>query len=173
LVHGVPGNFFLGFRPDSPEPWVEEQLAGTEERVVAGGHTHFPMVRSIRSTSSVQSEGWLVLNSGSVGIPYDGDPRTAYVWMEGEADGWHAEIRRLDYDRERVALAYQESGLAEAGGPMGEMVLRSVLTGLPWVSDFGYWMREQGNDGPADVSEAQRLYDTQHGPGRWAFPFTL
>jgi len=48
-----------------------------------------------------------------------------------------------------------------------------VLTGLPWVSDFGYWMREQGKHGPADMSEAQRLYDAQHGPGRWAFPFTV
>jgi predicted phosphodiesterase len=173
LVHGVPGNFFLGIRPDSPESWVEEQLVGIEERVVAGGHTHFPMVRNIRSASSAGGEGWLVFNSGSVGIPYDGDPRTAYLWLESGADGWRAEIRRLDYDRERVAVAYQDSGLAEAGGPMGEMVLRSVLTGLPWVSDFVYWMREQGNDSPADVSEARRLYDAQHGPGRWAFPHTV
>jgi diadenosine tetraphosphatase ApaH/serine/threonine PP2A family protein phosphatase len=171
LVHGVPGNFFLGLRPDSPEGWVEEQLAGISERVVAAGHTHFPMARSIGANSAPDSEGRLVINSGSVGIPYDGDPRTAYLWLEGGRSGWQVAIRRLDYDRERVATAYVESGLAAAGGPLGEMVLRSVLSGLPWVSDFGYWMRQHEN-GALDLRDAQRLYDASHGPGRWAFPFT-
>ena len=26
---------------------------------------------------------------------------------------------------------------------MGEMVLRSVLSGLPWLCDFGYWLRQR------------------------------
>jgi hypothetical protein len=53
------------------------------------------------------------------------------------------------------------------------MVLRSVMTGLPWVSDFGYWMRQREGDSLTDIGEAKRLYDRQHGPGRWAFPFSL
>jgi predicted phosphodiesterase len=173
LVHGVPGNFFLGFRPDSPEAWVEEQLAGVEECVIAAGHTHFPMVREICPSDVMDAPGWLVLNSGSVGIPYDGDPRTAYLWLEGLREGWRAEIRRLDYDRKRVAAAFREFGLSAEGGAMGEMVLRSVMTGLPWVSDFGYWMRQQGDQCPADVDKARAQYDARHGPGRWAFPYTL
>ena len=27
LVHGIPGNFFVGLRPDSPEGWAARQLA--------------------------------------------------------------------------------------------------------------------------------------------------
>lgn len=166
LLHGLPGNFFIGFRPDSPEAWAAKQLSDVTERVVAGGHTHAAMVRRIGGQT-----GWLVINSGSVGISYDGDPRASYVRLEGDSGGWRAEIRRVDYDRQAVAEAYRESGLLAAGGPMGEMVLRSVLTGLPWVSDFGWWLREQPKQVTADVRRALALYDAAHGPGRWAFPY--
>lgn len=173
LVHGAPGNFFIGLRPDSPEAWVEEQLAGVAERVVAAGHTHFPMARTLGAGGAPDTEGRLVLNSGSVGIPYDDDPRTGYLWLEGGRGGWRTAIRRLDYDRDRVETAYAETGLGAAAGPMGEMVLRSVLSGLPWVSDFGYWLRQHENGAQLDLAEAQRCYDAAHGPGRWAFPFIL
>jgi predicted phosphodiesterase len=173
LVHGVPGNFFVGLRPDSPEAWVQDQLAGVSERVLAAGHTHFPMVRMIPAPSDQRTDVRLVLNCGSVGIPYDGDSRAGYLWLEARPDEWRAEIRRLDYDRQLVANAYAASGLALAGGVLGEMVLRSVMTGLPWVSDFGYWMRQREGDSLTDIGEAKRLYDRQHGPGRWAFPFSL
>ena len=79
LVHGLPGNFFVGFRPDSPVDWSARQLAPVAEQTVAGGHTHFPMVRTI--------ERWQVINTGSVGAPYDEDPRAAYVWLPDGYDG--------------------------------------------------------------------------------------
>jgi predicted phosphodiesterase len=166
LLHGLPGNFFVGFRPDSPEDWAARHLSAVTEGVAAGGHTHFAMVRWING-----GPGWLVVNTGSVGIPYDGDPRASYAWLEGDRSGWRAEIRRVDYDREAVAQTYAASGLLEAGGPMGEMVLRSVLTGQPWVSDFGWWLREQPEQVTSDVRQAQAAYDAAHGPGRWAFPY--
>ena len=131
------------------------------------------MARTLGAVGTPDTEGRLVLNSGSVGIPYDDDPRTGYLWLEGGLGGWRVEIRRLDYDRDRVESAYAETGLKAAAGPMGEMVLRSVLSGLPWVSDFGYWLRQHENGAHMDMAEAQRLYDAAHGPGRWAFPFIL
>jgi predicted phosphodiesterase len=179
LLHGLPGNFFVGLRPDSAEDWAARRLAGVSERVVAGGHTHVAMVRMIcadggagHATEDREPEArWLVVNTGSVGMPYDGDPRASYAWLEGGRDGWRVEIRRVLYDWASVEAEYRRSGLLQEGGPMGEMVLRSVLTGLPWVSDFAWWLREQPAEVTADVHRAQRLYDSVHGPGRWAFPY--
>ncbi|MGC8780065.1 MAG: metallophosphoesterase family protein [Anaerolineae bacterium] len=163
LVHGLPGNFFVGCRPDSPPDWVARHLARVAEGTIAGGHTHVPMVRRIAR--------WLVVNTGAVGISYDGDPRASYAVLRGDAAGWQVEIRRVDYDRSVVDAGYRESGLLVEGGVMAEMFRRSVLSGLPWVSDFAWWIREQPPAVSLDMSAALRAYDSQHGPGRWAFPY--
>ena len=174
LLHGLPGNFFVGFRPDSPAGWASHHLAAVSEGTVVGGHTHVPMSRWIpRSGDGADGQGWQVVNSGSAGAPYDGDPRVSYVWLEGDAGGWKASIRRVDYDREAVARACRQSSLAAEGGVLAEMFLRSTLTGQPWVADFAWWLRQQYGDASLDLVAAQRRYEAAHGPGRWAFPHTI
>lgn len=163
LVHGVPGSFFMGFRPDSSEAWATQQLAPVAEATVVGGHTHVPMVRRIGR--------WAVVNSGSVAAPYDGDPRPSYALLHGDPHGWRVEIRRLAYDLAAVDAGYHASGLLAEGGVMAEMFRRSVLTALPWVSDFAWWIRGQPAEVSLDMSAALRTYDAAHGPGRWAFPY--
>lgn len=179
LVHGIPGNFFVGFRPDSPDDWSVRNLGGVSERFVAGGHTHVAMIRRVGApgyrgglmADRAPGDSWVLVNTGSVGMPYDGDPRAAYIWLEGGPDGWRGEISRIAYDWARVEAEYRRSGLLSAGGVMGEMMLRSILTGLPWVSDFAWWLRERGEEAGTDMRQAQQRYDTIHGPGRWAFPY--
>lgn len=162
LLHGLPGNFFVGFRPDSPTEWALRHLASVQESTVADGHTHIPMVRIIGR--------WQVINCGSAGAPYDGDFRASYVLMDGFHAGWKVKIRRVEYDRKRVDEGYIISGLAEEGGVLGAMFHRTVLTGLPYVSDFIWWARQQPPDVINDHQRAITLYDAQFGPGRWAFP---
>lgn len=163
LWHGLPDNFFVGFRPDSPEEWAVRHLTNVTERVVAGGHTHVAMVRLFGS--------WTVINSGSVGAPYDGDTRASYAWLTGDGTGWQAEICRVEYDLTAVEAGYQASGLAHAGNALSAMFHRSVLTAQPWVSDFAWWLRQQPADVAADPVRAQHLYEAAHGPGKWAFPY--
>jgi predicted phosphodiesterase len=165
LLHGLPGNFFAGFRPDSPARWVAEQLALILEPTVADGHTHFPMVRSVGR--------WQVVNTGSAGAPYDGDPRPSYALMDGAANGWRVTIRRVEYDRTPVEAAYRASGLARDGGVLSVMFHRTVMSGLPWVSDFNWWIRQQGPEAQADPEAALAVYDREYGPGRWAFPLPV
>jgi diadenosine tetraphosphatase ApaH/serine/threonine PP2A family protein phosphatase len=48
----------------------------------------------------------MVANTGSVGLPFDGDPRSSYLLVvEGRP-----EIRRVSYDVERAAREVEESG---------------------------------------------------------------
>jgi predicted phosphodiesterase len=170
MVHGVPGCFLMGFRPDSPEAWALQRLSAVAEDVVVAGHTHVPMTRRIGR--------WFVVNSGSVGVPYDGDPRASYAWLHvpekacspaGNAM-WQAGIRRVPYDLEALDAGFRESGLL-AEGAMAEMGRRSALNGLPWLSDFVWWMRDQPEAELDDMQAALARYDASHGPGRWAFPF--
>jgi hypothetical protein len=55
------------------------------------GHTHVPFYR--------ESDGLLVCNAGSAGMPLDGDPRPSWVMMDGNDPGTQpVSIRRVDYD---------------------------------------------------------------------------
>jgi predicted phosphodiesterase len=162
LLHGLPGDFFHGVRPDTPESWAAGKLASVAERTVAGGHTHVAMERRIGER--------LVLNSGSVGIPYDGDLRAGYLRLLGGPGGWRSETRRLPYDLGAVEQGFTDSGLVAEGGVMARMVLRSILTGLPWVADYAWWLRSQPPEVLADVDQTEQRYMAAHGPGRWSFP---
>ena len=163
LFHGLPGNFFAGFRPDSPETWITKRLAPVDEPTVVAGHTHYPMVRRVGR--------WQVINTGSVGMPYDGIAQASYAWLESTKDGWRASVCRVPYDIKTVVDGYRHSGLAAAGGVMGEMFLRSIQTGLPWISDFAWWLREQPAAVQGDIDRARIQYDAAYGPGNWAFPY--
>jgi diadenosine tetraphosphatase ApaH/serine/threonine PP2A family protein phosphatase len=147
----------------APEAWVVRRLAQVAEPAVAGGHTHFPMVRPV--------DRWLVVNCGSVGMPYDGDCRAGYAWLASDGGPWRAGLRRVPYDVEAVDAGFASSGLLEEAGVMAEMTRRSVLSGLPWIADFTWWLRDQPADLLADMTAARACYDATHGPGRWSFPY--
>jgi diadenosine tetraphosphatase ApaH/serine/threonine PP2A family protein phosphatase len=77
----------------------DEQLLGdaTETRLVFG-HTHLPFRR--RGPRDVE-----LVNPGSVGMPFDGDPRAAYALVH--ADG-AIEHRRVSYDHRASARAVEQ-----------------------------------------------------------------
>ncbi len=61
------------------------------------GHTHVPLDRTIK--------GVRVVNAGSVGLPFDGDPRACYALISvtsGEGTSPEVILRRVAYDVEKV-----------------------------------------------------------------------
>lgn len=92
------------------------------------GHTHMPFVRQLDDT--------LLVNVGSVGLPFDGDTRAAYARITLGRAGWRARIVRLAYDRAAAERAYSESGMLDFVGPIGELMLRELQTGRSLIFDF-------------------------------------
>jgi predicted phosphodiesterase len=162
MLHGVPGNSFLGLFPEEDESAYSTALAGVEEPVVLTAHTHRPMAR--------RAGRWQVFNSGSVGAPYNGDPRAQYLLLDAIEGEWQPTFRQVDYDRELLPPAFVASGLLAVAGPTAELSLRTSMTGEPWSSDFAYWLRWQPEHLQRDLVRALPIYLQQHGPGRWAFP---
>jgi hypothetical protein len=66
------------------------------------GHIHRPYVRRVG--------GLTVANSGSVGSPFDGDPRASYLLVD--ADG--VAVVRIEYDIEQEADLLLRSGYPDA-----------------------------------------------------------
>lgn len=80
--------------------------------IVVYGHIHTPFVRSLA--------GMTVVNTGSVGLPYDGDPRASYVLFDGSVPT----IRRVEYPVETEIALRNASGIPHAAWT--ENMLRSA-----------------------------------------------
>lgn len=77
-------------------------------------HTHRPIYR--------EAGGTKVLNIGSVGSPFDGDPRASYASVTWDGAEWKARIERFPYDRERARQDYFSSGFYDEGGPIARLI---------------------------------------------------
>ncbi len=161
LFHGIPGNPFVGILPEDPDAQISARLQGIEESIIICAHTHRPLDRTVAS--------WTIYNGGSVGIPYNSDPSAQYLLLDGTPAGWQPTWRRLPYDHSPIPIAFTESGLRTASGPIAELHLRTIMNGEPWISDFGHWLHQQAAESRADMESAVAVYLATHGPGRWSF----
>lgn len=102
LQHASPGNLWQAPMPDCDERELVSTYGALNSAIVVYGHIHRPYVR--------QTPRFVVANSGSVGTPYDGDPRASYLLLE---DG-NVAIRRVEYDVEAEIRQLQSSGYPRA-----------------------------------------------------------
>ncbi len=161
MVHGSPHKVTVGFTPDLTDAQLTRLLAGAEAPVVIGAHTHQPMDRQVGKQR--------VLNPGSVGMPYNGDPRAQYMLLDSDGPDLLAGFRQVEYPVAHVRHEFERLDLAYWLGPVSELILRTVETGLPWISDFIYWMRGQPAAAIDNMDQTVATYMDVHGPGRWAF----
>jgi putative phosphoesterase len=102
VLHASPGDLWRAPPPDAADEVLLETYAGRGAETVVYGHIHRPYVRAL--------PGLTVANSGSVGMPFDGDPRASYLLVE---DGL-ASVRRVPYDLEREVDALRARRYPEA-----------------------------------------------------------
>lgn len=91
VIHAQPGDLWRAPRPDASDTELCSTYEPLEADQVAYGHIHRPFVRLI--------DGMTIANAGSVGMPWDGDPRASYLLI----DGGVAEVVRVAYDIETEA----------------------------------------------------------------------
>lgn len=89
VVHASPGDVWNAPMPDADDQTLAEVYGQLDSHLAVYGHIHRPFVRQVGKL--------IVANSGSVGMPYDGDPRASYVLIE---DG-QVTVRRVGYDIDR------------------------------------------------------------------------
>jgi predicted phosphodiesterase len=95
---------------DALGPWMSdaellEAVDGAPEPIVIGAHSHRTFERRVGAR-------WM-LNSGSVGAPFNGDPGAQYLLMTATNGDWQAEFRSVAYDRAPVYAAWARSGELE------------------------------------------------------------
>lgn len=93
VVHASPDDLWRAPLSSASDTELVDTYGPLGSGAVVYGHIHWPYVRRLPSFS--------LANSGSVGLPYDGDPRSAYAVLD--EDG--VTIRRVEYDVEREVQA--------------------------------------------------------------------
>ena len=109
--HGSPVSDVEAFLPE-PAEGDARLLEGVSERRLYFGHTHLPFARVDAGT------GIELVNPGSVGMPFDGNPRAAYAVVH---DDGTVEHRRVHYDHAAAARKVRE-----VGEPWSEVVASRI-----------------------------------------------
>ena len=112
-VHGSPLSDVESFPPEPGED-DERILNGVRDKTVVFGHSHQQFRRP-------GPNGTTLINPGSAGMPLDGDARAAYALRD---DGGEFEFRRVDYDVERAAQAWEKTG-----DSFGELAAQRIRRG--------------------------------------------
>ena len=116
LVHASPQSCWQAPADKASDAELELSYGSLGRFVVVFGHVHRPFIRTVAGRPKT------LVNAGSVGLSYDGDPRASYLILD---DGVPA-VRRVAYDMDRELKA-----LAVCGMPGAEWTSRMLRTSSP------------------------------------------
>lgn len=119
LVHASPESAWKAPTAESSDTDFQEIYGCLDRPTIVFGHIHRSFLRRI---SLARLGEMLVANSGSVSLSYDGDPRAAYLLIDGSG----ATIRRVHYDIDKEARA-----ALEAEVPHAEWIARTLMSSPP------------------------------------------
>jgi putative phosphoesterase len=141
-VHGSTRSDEEGLSVRTEVNEFERMLIDPQVAIVACGHTHVPMDRTLGCVR--------VVNAGSVGIPFDGDPRACYAIIrnpEGNGSGpTRVELRRVAYDVDKAIEQFYARNC-----PAADISAYNLRTGRSVGSSLIYTPEMRHNSQPAAV----------------------
>jgi predicted phosphodiesterase len=130
VVHASMLGNRVGIFPKTTEDRLRQQIAPPPP-VLCVGHTHRPLVRTIDDT--------LVVNVGSVGMPFDGDRRAGYAQLTWNKGAWHAEIIRLAYEWRKTEADFFHTGFLDEAGDLAQVMLLELREARSYIH---LWIQE-------------------------------
>ena len=114
LVHASPASAWRSPLADATDAEIESTYLPLGQPIAVYGHIHQPFVRKMAE--------FTLINTGSVGQPFDGDPRASYLLI----DNGVPTIRRVEYDIEREINA-----ITASGHPHADWIARTLRAARP------------------------------------------
>jgi len=99
--HATPNSLFDSVQPFATDEILEEKLFIKEADIYIYAHIHKPYIRFLN--------GKCVINTGSVGLPFDGTAQSSYVLIDLIADQVEVSIVRVTYDVDQVVQQFKQS----------------------------------------------------------------
>ncbi len=133
--HGSPRHYREGYAAYLEDKALAEIVADYPADVLIGSHTHRPYEHRYGEH--------LILNTGAVGTPFNGDPRAQYLLLHPK-NGWQPEFRAVPYDRTAALSAFETSGYLAAGGLSARIFYEELRLARPLYMNFWEWTETQG-----------------------------
>lgn len=114
ITHASQQSTRMGIFPEMSDETIR-QLITPLVSLLCVGHTHRPLIRQIDQT--------LIINTGAVGLPFDGDKRASYARLTWSDGTWRPEIIRLKYDWAQAEQDMHTNGFLSETGPIARLVL--------------------------------------------------
>jgi putative phosphoesterase len=92
--HATPNSLFEVVAPNVNDEVIEEKMMGKGVDLFIYGHIHRAYIRYIN--------GKCIINTGSVGLPFDGVTKASYALVDVDGDTFQTSIVRVSYDVEKV-----------------------------------------------------------------------
>lgn len=92
--HATPQSLFDIVLPDESEETLKEFQMVQEADIYVYAHIHKPYIR--------YTNGKCIINTGSVGLPFDGLNKASYAMVEINNNNYQTAIIRVEYDVEKV-----------------------------------------------------------------------
>lgn len=158
LVHGTPASNREGIGPWTGPERTHEHWSRVEEPLLVVAHTHRPLVRHVEGAG-----GGLVVNVGSVGLPFNRDPRAQYAIFTAPQDAdaeWGVELRQVEYRLDETVAVYESTGFLAAGGVTARLLQMELEHAVPFLVPFLEWARTGGRTPALSLlDEFREVYD--------------
>lgn len=136
----------LGVYPDNTDEELLARLSPLPD-VFVTAHTHRALTRQLNDS--------LIVNIGSVGLPFDGDWRSSYgrfTWTKN--NGWRVELQRLEYDRPQAIRDLFSSGFIAEAGPFAQLVLIELQISRGLIHRWHHTYQQAFVEGELSMQEA-------------------
>jgi len=149
ITHGSRLGDRKGIPPECEGEELAEKLGDPRDLFVAS-HTHRAFTRRFNDT--------LVINTGSVGQPFDNDARASYARLQFRHNRWQGKIKRLPYDRDRAIADFTQSGFMEQGGALTRLIFREFFEATMHVGPWRRQFLEAVKAGEIGVADSVERY---------------
>lgn len=116
IVHATPQSCWKAAPTDASDEELCRIYGVLERPIAVFGHVHIPSIRPLSGTLK------LLINTGSVGLPFDGDPRASYLLLDDDMPI----IRRVDYSVDREVELLSSSKI-----PYASWTVRMLYSSSP------------------------------------------
>ena len=131
------------------------RLIAPAPAVLCAGHTHRPVIHKVDNS--------LVVNVGSVGMPFDGDRRAAYARLTWRAGQWRSAVIRVRYDWQQTEQDFFQSGFLPNAGDLVRIMLHEFRQARPLLNSWTHAYYDDVLAGNISVAESVVRFMAQKG----------
>ncbi|HAA53275.1 MAG TPA: hypothetical protein DCE42_00885 [Myxococcales bacterium] len=149
VFHASPSANDDGIGTWTPPEKRREHFDNIDESILVCSHTHRPLLE--------RYDDGLIVNIGSVGLPFNNDPRAQYVLFHIEDDDVEVEFRQVAYDRQETVTDYERTGFLEEAGITAQLLCLELEHASPFLVPYIRWAHQ--NELPPEDDHMQQFLE--------------